>query len=99
MNCKLQTDMQKKRSAYISISLKFLLVQIFVTLGKVFHFGSATILGWQKFGLFHIEIKFEFKYISFFRLVNSHYILSYLGNEIRKCYKKYMQKLSFLSKN
>ena len=58
--------------------------QIFVTLRKFRYFGSINILGQQKIGLFHIEIKFLFhieikfvcKYdISSFRLVNSHYIL------------------------
>ena len=61
MDCKLQTDKPKKGWA------KFLSAQIVVTLGRFCHCGSANILGQQKFGLFHIEIKFVFKYISSFR--------------------------------
>ena len=60
MDSKLQTDLRKKRWAKISNSLKFLLAQIFVTLAKFCHSGSTSILGWQKFELFHIEIKFVY---------------------------------------
>ena len=46
---------QTKRSAEISVSLKFPLPQIFVTCGKFRHLRSTNILGQQKFGLFHID--------------------------------------------
>ena len=61
---------------------------MFVTLGKFCHLGHTNNLGRQKFGLFlklHIGVKFVFKYISSFRLVNSHYVHSYLDNGIGKC--------------
>ena len=64
-----QTEISKKGHP------KFPSAQISVTLGKFYHLESMNILGWQKFGLFHIEIKFVCKYvISSFQLVNSHYI-------------------------
>ena len=62
MDCKLQTDMPKENW------LKFPLAQIFVSLGKFCHLGSTNILGPQKFGLFHIEIKFLFKYDFFIQV-------------------------------
>ena len=66
----------QKKVSLISIGLRFSSAQVFVTLGKFCQLGSTNILGRQKFGLFHIEIKFVFKYdISSFWLVNSHYIL------------------------
>ena len=57
---------------------KFSSAQIFIMPGKFRHFGPTNNLRRQKFGLFlkfHIGVKFLFKYISSFRLVNSHYIL------------------------
>ena len=64
-----QTEISKKGHP------KFPSAQISVTLGKFYHLESMNILGRQKFGLFHIEIKFICKYdISSFQLVNSYYI-------------------------
>ena len=52
---------EKKGGPKFPTALIFLLAQIFVTLAKFCHLGSTSILGRQKFGLFHIEIKFVFK--------------------------------------
>ena len=54
MDCKLQTDIYAKKKGWP----KFPPAQFFVTLGKFCLFGSTNILGRQKFGPSHIEIKF-----------------------------------------